>query len=266
MNLKVKKKSLQTSLDKAVALQHAGELDAAEALFKQVLAMEPRQPAALYSLAALASGRSEFAKALTYIEPVVVSNPSFAQAHLAKSIIQYHLGQLDAALRAVEKAVALDAHLPNAQAHLQTVKVAMGVLQAQTPAAAAPVMALNNQAIALQSEGEHAQAIAILTQSLQLAPQDFTALYSIGISQSATGQAHAALASFARAADILDSVLARVVIWVVLAGLIYHAVAGVKHLLMDLGVGETLEGGLRAARTVFAVSAVLIIAAGFWVW
>ena len=201
MNPKVKKKTLQATLDKAVALQHAGELDAAEKLFKQVLALEPRHPAALYSLAALASGRSEFALALTYIEPVVISNPSFAQAHLAKSIIQYHLGQLDAALRAVEKAVALDAHLPNAQAHAQTVKVAMGVLQAQAPAAAAPVMALNNQAIALQSEGEHAQAIALLEQSLQLAPQDFTALYSIGISQSATGQAHAALASFARAAQ-----------------------------------------------------------------
>ncbi len=201
MNLKIKKKSLQTSLDKAVALQHAGELDAAEKLFKQVLAMEPRHPAALYSLAALASGRSEFAQALKYIEPVVISNPSFAQAHLAKSIILFNLGQLDAALRAVEKAVALDAHLPNAQAHVQTVKVAMGMLSTHTPAAAPEVMALNNQAIALQSEGEHAQAIAILTQSLQLASQDFTALYSMGISQSATGQAHAALASFARAAE-----------------------------------------------------------------
>ena len=90
MNLKIKKKSLQTSLDKAVALQHAGELDAAEKLFKQVLAMEPRHPAALYSLAALASGRSEFAQALKYIEPVVISNPSFAQAHLAKSIILFN--------------------------------------------------------------------------------------------------------------------------------------------------------------------------------
>lgn len=73
-------------------------------------------------------------------------------------------------------------------------------------------------------------------------------------------------AGFGRATDILGSTVARLVIWVVLAGLIYHAVAGVKHLLMDLGVGESLEGGLRGARIVFAVSAVLIIAAGFWVW
>ncbi len=73
-------------------------------------------------------------------------------------------------------------------------------------------------------------------------------------------------ASFDRATEILGSGVARLVIWVVLAGLIYHAVAGVRHLIMDLGVGETLEGGLRSARAVFAVSAVLIIAAGFWVW
>ena len=40
MNLKVKKKTLQSSLDKAVALQQAGELDSAEKLFKQVLASQ----------------------------------------------------------------------------------------------------------------------------------------------------------------------------------------------------------------------------------
>ena len=73
-------------------------------------------------------------------------------------------------------------------------------------------------------------------------------------------------AGFARALELLGSPLARLVVWVVLAGLIYHAVAGVKHLLMDFGMGETLEGGLKAARITFAVAAVLIAAAGVWVW
>lgn len=73
-------------------------------------------------------------------------------------------------------------------------------------------------------------------------------------------------AGFARAAQLLDSTLAKLVVWAVLAGLIYHSVAGVKHLLMDLGIGETLEGGLRGARLVFGISAVLIVAAGVWVW
>jgi succinate dehydrogenase / fumarate reductase cytochrome b subunit len=73
-------------------------------------------------------------------------------------------------------------------------------------------------------------------------------------------------AGFARAIDVLGTPVARLVVWAVLAGLIYHAVAGVKHLLMDFGVGETLEGGLKAARITFAVAAVLIAAAGVWVW
>ena len=200
MNIKVKK-TLQTTLDKAVALQRAGELDQAEQLFKQVLKTEPQNAAALYSLAALASGRSQYEQALAYIEPVVASNPSFALGHLAHSVILFNLGQLGKAFKVAEKAVQLDANLPNAQAHLDTVKVAMGVLSAQAPAAAAPVAAFNNQAIALQGQGEHAQAIELLQQSLRIAPTDFTALYSIGISQSATGQAHAALASFTRAAE-----------------------------------------------------------------
>lgn len=71
---------------------------------------------------------------------------------------------------------------------------------------------------------------------------------------------------FAGVSALLGSPLARLVLWAVLAGLIYHAVAGVKHLLMDLGVGETLEGGITAARVTFVVAGILIVAAGVWVW
>ena len=52
----------------------------------------------------------------------------------------------------------------------------------------------------------------------------------------------------------------------VVAGLIYHSVAGVKHLIMDLGVGETMEGGTLGAKIVLGVSIVLILLAGVWIW
>ncbi|MBK6277625.1 MAG: succinate dehydrogenase, cytochrome b556 subunit [Gammaproteobacteria bacterium] len=73
-------------------------------------------------------------------------------------------------------------------------------------------------------------------------------------------------AGFARAAELLATTPAKLVIWAVLAALIYHCVAGVKHLLMDLGIGESLQGGITAARITFAVAAVLIVLAGVWVW
>jgi succinate dehydrogenase / fumarate reductase cytochrome b subunit len=72
--------------------------------------------------------------------------------------------------------------------------------------------------------------------------------------------------SFAALQALLQSVTARFLVWLILAGLIYHSVAGVKHLLMDVGVGETLEGGMQGAKIVFVVSAVLIVMVGVWLW
>jgi succinate dehydrogenase / fumarate reductase cytochrome b subunit len=63
-----------------------------------------------------------------------------------------------------------------------------------------------------------------------------------------------------------DSFVCKLVVWGVLAALIYHSVAGIKHLIMDLGIGETLEGGLAGAKIVLVVSAVLIVLVGAWIW
>lgn len=72
--------------------------------------------------------------------------------------------------------------------------------------------------------------------------------------------------SFADMKECLQGPLAKVVVWLVLAGLAYHTVAGVRHLFMDMGVGETLEGGRLGARLVFVFAFVLIALAGVWVW
>jgi succinate dehydrogenase / fumarate reductase cytochrome b subunit len=72
--------------------------------------------------------------------------------------------------------------------------------------------------------------------------------------------------SFAELQDNLASPLVKFVIWAIVAGLIYHMVAGVKHLIMDMGIGESFEGGMRGAKLVIAVSAVLILLAGAWIW
>lgn len=72
--------------------------------------------------------------------------------------------------------------------------------------------------------------------------------------------------SFNSLKEYLDSFLVGLIVWGILAALIYHCVAGVKHLLMDIGIGETLEGGLLGAKLVFGISAVLILIVGLWIW
>lgn len=73
-------------------------------------------------------------------------------------------------------------------------------------------------------------------------------------------------AGFAYALTLLDNGFVTFVVWGILASLAYHFVAGVKHLFMDMGYGETLESGPLFAKAAIAVALVLIVLAGVWVW
>lgn len=72
--------------------------------------------------------------------------------------------------------------------------------------------------------------------------------------------------SFDQMVGVLTSPLAKLVLWAIFAGMMYHTVAGIKHLVEDFGIGETMEGGVLGARIVFVVSAVLIVLGGLWIW
>ena len=72
---------------------------------------------------------------------------------------------------------------------------------------------------------------------------------------------------FAAVSDALaHNFLAKLIAWGLLSALAFHLVAGVKHLLMDMDIGVTLEGGVKKAQITVVVSVVLIILAGVWVW
>jgi succinate dehydrogenase / fumarate reductase, cytochrome b subunit len=72
--------------------------------------------------------------------------------------------------------------------------------------------------------------------------------------------------SFVETKNLLNCLWVKAIVWLVLCGLIYHTAAGVKHLIMDLGIGESLEGGKRGAAIVLVVSTVLMLLAGVWIW
>ena len=72
--------------------------------------------------------------------------------------------------------------------------------------------------------------------------------------------------SFADLKELMTSPLVKLVVWAILAVLLYHLVAGIRHLVMDAGVGESLEGGRRGAKLVFSISVVLILLVGGWIW
>lgn len=71
---------------------------------------------------------------------------------------------------------------------------------------------------------------------------------------------------FADVQNWLAAPLVKVVVWGILAGLLYHLIAGVKHLVMDMGIGETLEGAKTGAKLVVVISVIAIVLAGVWLW
>jgi succinate dehydrogenase / fumarate reductase cytochrome b subunit len=72
--------------------------------------------------------------------------------------------------------------------------------------------------------------------------------------------------SFEALKECIASPVAKLVIWAIVSGLIYHSLAGIKHLVMDFGIGETMEGGVLGARIVIGLSIVLILVAGVLIW
>ena len=73
-------------------------------------------------------------------------------------------------------------------------------------------------------------------------------------------------ASFKAVTAMLASPLAGFILWAIASVLTYHALAGIKHLIMDAGVGETMRGGVIGARIVFALAAAAAVAWGALIW
>jgi len=75
--------------------------------------------------------------------------------------------------------------------------------------------------------------------------------------------------SFQSLKECLATPVAQVILWSILVALAYHVIAGIRHLVMDFGIGEdSFESGRRSAWLVVVavVIAVLIISGWVFLW
>ena len=54
--------------------------------------------------------------------------------------------------------------------------------------------------------------------------------------------------------------------WWLLSAVVYHLIAGIRHLLMDMGVGETLRGARCLSWVTLLLTAGFMIALGVRLW
>jgi tetratricopeptide (TPR) repeat protein len=152
-----KQAEMQTKFSKAVQLAHAGQLDEAEALFKELLEAEPDLPEVYQNLGYIYTQRKDWAaaeetykkglelrpgdpdltlslahayqaagesdKALELMNQAAGANPADANAQLNKGILLFNQGDTAGAQKAFEAAIAADAGLAEAHYYLATILV-----------------------------------------------------------------------------------------------------------------------------------------------
>lgn len=73
-------------------------------------------------------------------------------------------------------------------------------------------------------------------------------------------------AGFAQATALLHDPGGKIAAWAVLAALGYHFIAGIKHLLLDFHVGDSLQGARLGSQITLTLAALSAVLAGAWLW
>ena len=73
-------------------------------------------------------------------------------------------------------------------------------------------------------------------------------------------------ASFTALKTNLSGAGSKIIIFMFLCSIIYHFLAGIRHIIMDMGYGEDLQLARTSAMGVIALTGLLIIFLGFWIW
>ena len=191
--------TIQEKLIKAVQHQATGDYLKAQALFLQIVEVEPTNFAALYSLAAISANTGHHAAALAYANHAILIQPQFANTYFVRSIANFHLNKFLLALADIDKALTLDPELPNANNHRALVLAHMNdpdtLNQQQT------IGKLTQEALVLQGQGQFEEAYRAFNKILEIDENNFAALYSLGVLEGQQGQKEKSLNYFTKVVE-----------------------------------------------------------------
>lgn len=72
--------------------------------------------------------------------------------------------------------------------------------------------------------------------------------------------------SFASLQITMTSLCSKFLVWAFCTALAYHLLAGIRHILMDAGIGEHLCTARIGAWLVIAAAVIVTILLGIWIW
>lgn len=113
------------------AQQHldAGDLAAAEALYRDILSTRPQHAGALNGLGIVCQQQGRLHEAIDYFQRALARRPEFAGGHCNLGATLYALGRLDEAATCFDRALALQPELAEAHNRLGMVRRGQGRLE-----------------------------------------------------------------------------------------------------------------------------------------
>lgn len=66
--------------------------------------------------------------------------------------------------------------------------------------------------------------------------------------------------------SLLNQPMPKFLIWLILIALGYHLMAGIRHLLMDAGLGESLQSARLSAGITITITILWTLLTGIWLW
>ena len=195
----------------AIAIQHHqnGRLQAAEQIYRQILAAEPQHADALHLLGLLAHQAGKPAEAAACYRRALDLKPNFAEGQVNLGIALQEQGQFDAAAACHRRALELKPDYADALGNLGVVLMEQGKLD---EAAACWRRALelkpgyaqahNNLGVVLKEQGRFAAAAACYRRALELEPGYAQAHNNLGVALKEQGKLDEAVACCRRALEL----------------------------------------------------------------
>ena len=194
-----------------LALQHhqSGRLAEGEALYRQILAVEPRHPDALHLLGVIAQQVGRHDVAVDLIRQAIGRNPDNPAMHSNLGAALRASGRLDEAIVAYRRALELqpgysDAHnnLGNALRDMGRLDEAIGCYHRALEWKPDNAEAHNNLGIAMRDKGRLDEAIRSCRRALELKPGYADAHNNLGAAMADQGQFREAILVFQRALEL----------------------------------------------------------------
>jgi len=179
--------TIAEALDAAVRHHQAGRAAQAEAIYRQILDVEPDQPDALHLLGVVYSQRGDPATAIDYIGRAIGRRPREA-VYLTNLAIAYRaLGRLDEAVASLRRAIELRPDLADAHYHLGLTFQQRGMLDEAATCYGRvlemeprSVQALVGLGACLRAQGKLEEAVACYQRAIQIKPDYAQAHHNLG--------------------------------------------------------------------------------------